>query len=79
VLLKADDLRPEAVAFVGEFIDALTQQVTVNDGVGSVSRIYETGVALALSSSVGGAGGDRTHDPGIMRWSSWSNATTSDT
>jgi hypothetical protein len=41
VLLEADDLGPEAVAFVRELIDTFTQLATVSDGFGSVRWVYE--------------------------------------
>jgi hypothetical protein len=49
VLLEADDLGPEAVAFVRELIDTFTQLATVSDGFGSVRWVYEAGAAGALS------------------------------
>jgi len=50
--LKADNLSPEAIAFVSELIDPFTQQQTLSDRLWSVSRVDQPGVALSLPCSV---------------------------
>jgi hypothetical protein len=52
VLLKTYDLRPQAVTFVGELSDALTQPVVVGDHCRRVGGIDEAGVAITLSGAV---------------------------
>jgi hypothetical protein len=52
VLLKTYDLRPQAVAFVGELSDALTQPVVVGVHCRGVGGIDEAGVAITLSGAV---------------------------
>jgi hypothetical protein len=52
VLLETYDLRPQAVAFVGELSDAFTQSVVVGDGCGGVDGVDEAGVAFALPGAV---------------------------
>lgn len=53
MLLEEDDLGPQAIAFVSELTDALTQPVVVGDRRGDVGGgIYEAGVAFTLSGAV---------------------------
>jgi hypothetical protein len=52
VFLKADNLSPEAVAFVSELIDTFTQPPTLSDRLWSVSRVDKPGGVLALPRSV---------------------------
>jgi hypothetical protein len=58
---QSDDLSPEAVALVLELDDALTKLPVLDESLGCLSRVDESGHLLAFTSAV------RAHPLGVGR------------